>query len=441
MFDSKFSGVEIKQILLIILCVLTFIFSWLLLSLRNMESKANRILSAYMSVMFFIYLLKSFEEFQQHELSVITYLFAIPLSLCSSPIIFLYIQKLTSVKFRISKITLIHFIPALILLLVNIFTFGMIPYDDKVLLIGGVIKNPEIVPLLHIYVKAYFISQYLYDIQAVLYSILMLRILVRHKNRISDIFSYKENISLGWLQIFVVVFLIVSITEILLYAYTGYIATGGSDARGMSTALIDHFDIFSFVLTILYCFFIGFFGLRQTDIYHVPKKIIIPATINNIHEPTQKPEEPRVNQEIAIGIEEISGPTNDEDEHKKKYNKFELPETQKEKILKDIHLAMETKKLFLNSRLTLIDLSLEIHTNKNYVSSIINEKMQKNFFQFVNEYRINEAKNLLTNKTFDNHSIEGIALTVGFNSKSAFNPAFKKQTGLTPSVFRKKHNA
>lgn len=406
-----------------------------------MESKANRMLAAYMSVMFFIYLLKSFEEFQAQHLSVITYLFAIPLSLCSSPFIYLYIQKLTSEKFRITKLTLVHFIPAIILLLINIFTFGMIPYEDKVLLIGGVMKNPEIMPLLNVYIKAYFISQYLYDIQAVLYGILMLRILVRHKNRISNIFSYKENITLGWLQIFVVVFLIVSITEILLYSYTGYIATGGSDAQGMSAALIDHFDLFSFVLTILYCFFIGFFGLRQTDIYHVPKKTIIPATINIVPEPAQNLEMLQVNQEIAIDIEEISGPINDEVEHEKKYNKFELPETQKEKILKDILQAMETKKLFLNNKLTLIDLSIEINTNKNYVSSIINEKMQKNFFQFVNEYRINEAKNLLTNKTYNNHSIEGVALTVGFNSKSAFNPAFKKQTGLTPSVYRKKHNA
>lgn len=406
-----------------------------------MESKANRILSAYMLVMFFIYLLKSFEEFLEPSLSVVTYLFAIPLSLCSSPFIFLYIQKLTSEKFRITKQTLVHFIPAIILLLINIFTFGIIPYEDKVLLIGGVVKNPEIMSLLQVYIKAYFLSQYLYDIQAALYSILMLRILVRHKNRISDIFSYKENISLGWLQIFVVVFLIVSITEILLYAYTGYIATGGSDARGMSAALIDHFDIFSFVLTILYCFFIGFFGLRQTDIYHVPMKTTVPANINIIPVPVQNPEMLQVNQEIDIDIEEISGPTIKVEGHEKKYIKFELPEVQKEKIIKDVLHAMETKKLFLNSRLTLIDMSLEIHTNKNYVSSIINEKMQKNFFQFVNEYRINEAKNLLSNKTYDNHSIEGIALTVGFNSKSAFNPAFKKQTGLTPSEFRKKHNA
>lgn len=90
------------------------------------------------------------------------------------------------------------------------------------------------------------------------------------------------------------------------------------------------------------------------------------------------------------------------------------------------------------SCLTLIDLASEININKNYVSSIINEKVQKNFFQFVNEYRINEAKTLLSNKAYDNHSIEGIALTVGFKSKSAFNPAFKNQTGLTPSEFRKK---
>ncbi|RTZ81689.1 MAG: AraC family transcriptional regulator, partial [SAR324 cluster bacterium] len=73
--------------------------------------------------------------------------------------------------------------------------------------------------------------------------------------------------------------------------------------------------------------------------------------------------------------------------------------------------------------------------NRTYISQTINEKFNKNYSSFINEYRIKEAQKLLLKDT--NLTYEGIGFEVGFKSKSAFNSAFKTYTGVTPSIFVK----
>jgi AraC-like DNA-binding protein len=63
--------------------------------------------------------------------------------------------------------------------------------------------------------------------------------------------------------------------------------------------------------------------------------------------------------------------------------------------------------------------------------------MNKSFFDFVNEYRVQEAKKLLSSPQYGHYSVYGIALDAGFNSKSAFYAAFGKYAGMSPSEFRK----
>ncbi len=80
-------------------------------------------------------------------------------------------------------------------------------------------------------------------------------------------------------------------------------------------------------------------------------------------------------------------------------------------------------------------LSNLINTNKSYISQIINEKFEKNFSSFINEYRIKEARKLLSPQKNWGITIESIAKSVGFKSISAFNTTLKKYTGITPSYF------
>jgi len=100
--------------------------------------------------------------------------------------------------------------------------------------------------------------------------------------------------------------------------------------------------------------------------------------------------------------------------------------------------AMEQKQLYLNPELTLDQLAESADIPARLVSTIINRSFNKNFFEFTNYYRIEHAKKLLS----DEHSrlsILDIMADAGFNSKSAFNRFFKKNTDMTPTQYRRSH--
>ncbi|UAM97856.1 helix-turn-helix domain-containing protein [Polaribacter litorisediminis] len=108
----------------------------------------------------------------------------------------------------------------------------------------------------------------------------------------------------------------------------------------------------------------------------------------------------------------------------------------KEQIEK-LSLFMSTNKPYLNPSLTLRHLAEEIKMNSRDLSVLINQYLDKHFFDFINEYRIEEAKEILKNPAKKEITVLEILYEVGFNSKSSFNTAFKKHTGLTPTQFRK----
>ena len=101
--------------------------------------------------------------------------------------------------------------------------------------------------------------------------------------------------------------------------------------------------------------------------------------------------------------------------------------------------ALEVDKLFLNPRLTLEELADHVKLAPRLVSTIINRSMNKNFHEFVNHYRVEEAKRILSDIAHKDQSVLDVALIAGFNSKATFNRFFKKFTKLTPSEFRDKH--
>lgn len=98
---------------------------------------------------------------------------------------------------------------------------------------------------------------------------------------------------------------------------------------------------------------------------------------------------------------------------------------------------MQVERLYEDTELTLDKLAQHLNISSGYLSQIINEKEKKNFFEFVNYYRIESVKAKLVDKDFGHYSILGIGLESGFNSKSTFNSVFKKFTGQTPSTFKR----
>lgn len=120
-----------------------------------------------------------------------------------------------------------------------------------------------------------------------------------------------------------------------------------------------------------------------------------------------------------------------------KYKKSSLTNKRKEEILSAITQQMEHHHYYTHPLASLNHLATTIKTPAHHVSQVINEKMQKSFFEMLAHYRIEAATKMLEGENNSRFTIEEIAENVGYNSKSSFNTAFKKLTGLTPSQYRK----
>jgi AraC-like DNA-binding protein len=101
---------------------------------------------------------------------------------------------------------------------------------------------------------------------------------------------------------------------------------------------------------------------------------------------------------------------------------------------------MKEKESYKDHNITLGRLARELSITPHLLSQIVNEQFSHNFNDFVNSYRIEEAQRMLADPSKNNLTVASIAYDCGFNTLSAFNTAFKKFTGLTPSQFRNKEN-
>ncbi|MCH7411313.1 AraC family transcriptional regulator [Belliella sp. DSM 111904] len=107
-----------------------------------------------------------------------------------------------------------------------------------------------------------------------------------------------------------------------------------------------------------------------------------------------------------------------------------------QKIAFQIAQAMDEDKIFLQEGLSVKDLAERLHIQPYLISQAINSSLGKNFFDLVNGFRVEEAKKLILDENLNHLSMIGIAFEAGFSSKTAFNIAFKKFTGMTPSEYK-----
>jgi AraC-like DNA-binding protein len=120
----------------------------------------------------------------------------------------------------------------------------------------------------------------------------------------------------------------------------------------------------------------------------------------------------------------------------KKYEKSTLTPERAERYVAKLVQCMKAEKPFTDGDLTLQSLATSLSISPHHLSQVINERLGQTFSDFINSYRVEEAKQRLLDPAFRHLSLLGIAVEVGFSSKSSFNSVFKKHTNLTPSEFR-----
>ncbi len=106
-------------------------------------------------------------------------------------------------------------------------------------------------------------------------------------------------------------------------------------------------------------------------------------------------------------------------------------------LLNQLNDLMLKEKPFLNGDNSLVSLAASLNVNPKVLSYVINEHRNKNFNDYINDWRIEEVKIRLNDKAYSHLKMISIAFDCGFNSKSTFNLAFKKATGLSPSEYKK----
>lgn len=124
-----------------------------------------------------------------------------------------------------------------------------------------------------------------------------------------------------------------------------------------------------------------------------------------------------------------------------KYQSSALTPSASRSMLDRIIDFVEQEKPYLDNELRLSTLAEQLDISSHHLSQVINEQMDTSFSDFINKYRIEEAKQMLCDPKFDDQYIINIAYSAGFNNKTSFNKAFKNHTGISPSVFRQTYRS
>ncbi len=362
--------------------------------------------------------------YANYNFLIYAYYLSLPVVLLFFPIFYLYIQSLTHRKFRIRKKDFFHFIPAILVLVLNI-PYLFLSNEEKHWFVsvgyGQITENSLLIYLRNINRIGVF---GIINIQLLVYIALSIYFYRDYKNKIENIFSYKENIDLRWIRVLIVFFLVLFLIIDTVHFFS--IKTNLPHRIFYnSSMLIFNISIFAY-------------GMYQKNIFEKPnfqeikKNTINPETKRFIDFEIFIPE--NRNSENEDNKEEDN---EEEDKNFSKYQKSPLKNNQKIQIIEELDKYMENKPYYY-SNLTIDEVAEALKTNSKYLSQVINETYSKNFYTYVNFFRINDSKEMLLSEQFDNYSMEGIAKTVGFNSKSSFYSAFKKHTGFTPTEFKKK---
>lgn len=306
------------------------------------------------------------------------------------PFIFLYSRFLISAHKRFHATHLLHFLPVVILTATYfIFFQGKLGFNDQ-----DFLKDDGYLPVRVAYAAFYFAF-------TLTYTILTFIVLRNYNKSLSDRFSFStgEN-KLYWLYFLASWFTL---------SFFSYFIIGGMNAVNFREVYNSQI-VFNGGLTLL-TFIISYFGLRQPHLF----KRVLELKEERAKLPVEKTstEKPKETTEKQGEIENAK------------------------ELIEHLNQFMESERPFLNPELNVQDLATHLNIPRPQLTVLLNNYIGKNFFTYVNEYRIEAVKSKLTNPDLEHLTLLAIAYDSGFNSKSAFNTIFKQYVGVTPSEYKK----
>jgi AraC-like DNA-binding protein len=344
-----------------------------------------------------------------------------PLNFLIGPFLYFYVRELSSPKQRVfSWRHLVHFLPMTLSALFLLYSVSVYKHMPGWACAGCTSPmSISIAPLEGTRMIARNVASLLVSLQKVVYYTWSFILVSAYGSRIKQSFSSLEKISLSWLRTLLLLFFSLCI----LFTFFSFFAAPLGINRETG-----------------YFFYLGMTGVTYVMAF---KAVLHPAIFSQI-ETAHKAELIRT-EEIIIPAAAIPSPEMPQEANGMmstgKYQKSLLTDERAAAVARRLLDLMETKKPYLEPELTLPELAEKLSIFPHHLSQVINREMNKSFFDFVNEYRVREAKRLLSSPQFSHYSVLGIALDAGFNSKSAFYTAFGKHAGMTPSEFRKRRQS
>jgi len=368
--------VNLLTILNILGAVQGFLLALALVGIRGSNQRSNKLLAALVlttSITVIGSVLYATRYIMQVPFAI--QIFS-PFQFLIGPLLFLYVKTLTLGKAELGKNYLLHFIPT-VLCFVYYLPLYFQDRESKLEYLLDALQNYPI--------PEWLIKSYLLGFHILMYLILSVYVLIKLSKKSSQQSNIIENKNLPWLRNFLIIALVVWAVGVfrLFFAYN----------LRPETMLISPLSLSIWV------YILGYLALRSP--------------------------------EVLAGVEENLLPP------AKRYEKSTLTSVKAKNTLGKLLQLMTDEKPFTDGELTLQKLAEQLSISPHHLSQIINEQLNQNFFDFINSYRIEEVKRIMADSNYKHLSIIAIAEEAGFSSKSSFNSIFKKNTGMTPSQFRK----
>lgn len=357
-------------------------FAGLMIATKRNPTVADRLLAAWL---FLIAIELGFAIVNTSIIPLFEFVF-IPFTY--GPLLILYIKYQTQEKVSFRYRYILHFIPALV-----VFILAIVFRGRPVMRLDDFWTTDGFLSFRLLYGLSFFIS-------ITTYSVLAFVQINRHQRNIQNLASYTSGkITLGWLLVISISFYVTYVAVFILGVYVIFARDPGYDPT-----------LPSYIGLTFFAFAFSFYGFKQPGIFN---EILREQRVQKTVKPQETVPEPEP-----------------------KYERSGLKEKDARKYLDELLKHMEEAKPYLDVDLTIHDVSSQLGIPRHYLTQVINGLLGKNFYTFINEYRIEEVKKLLIDGSYDKYTLTSIAFEAGFNSKSSFNSVFKNSTGMTPSQFR-----
>ncbi|NIF04471.1 AraC family transcriptional regulator [Chryseobacterium sp. Tr-659] len=361
---------------------LAFFLAFLLLTKRN-RNIADLILTGWLAAIglnlacHYMFLTRQYTEYPSFTFLGFT------LPVVYGPFLYMYVRKQTSPR-PFSWKYLLHFIPFLMVNLLFL-KFYLSSFDKRVEIFKHQGSGFETEMLFRLY--------FIY-LSGIIYVILSFWLLYQFRKNMVQQFSNTEKINFNWLLYLII--WIALIWGLVLFVNVNII----------------------YGAVAVFIIWLGYFGIKQVQVFSQPTLAVAGYRIE-------------AETKVETEKEEISLITD------KKYQKSGLTKENIENIHARLQKILKEEKPFINPNLTLNELAAMLDVHPNNLSQVINSKENKNFYELINEKRIEEFLNKISEPESKQYTLLSIAFECGFNSKTSFNRNFKKYTGVTPSEYQK----